>query len=198
MRREIMSIKLITATIVFLFSLNLHAAIVYNISTSAGAAQISGTITTDGTIGRVGISSILEWNLFIDTPIVNFQLNNLNSVIWPSSVHGFDATSSELFFNHTEAWLNGSVDHLQFINPDSGNLWCLDNSLVYTCVSGPRASAVLIQEFYPVTTEFYESTNLGLEKVGTAAVVPIPAAVWLLGSGLLGLVGIARRKVHTS
>jgi len=26
------------------------------------------------------------------------------------------------------------------------------------------------------------------------AVIPVPAAVWLFGSGLLGLVGIARRK----
>ncbi len=30
--------------------------------------------------------------------------------------------------------------------------------------------------------------------VGTVAVVPVPAAVWLFGSGLLGLVGVARRK----
>lgn len=29
---------------------------------------------------------------------------------------------------------------------------------------------------------------------GDAAVVPIPSAVWLFGSGLLGLVGLARRK----
>ena len=29
---------------------------------------------------------------------------------------------------------------------------------------------------------------------GTATVVPVPAAVWLFGSGLLGLVGIARRR----
>jgi hypothetical protein len=28
----------------------------------------------------------------------------------------------------------------------------------------------------------------------TAAVVPVPAAVWLFGSGLIGLVGLARRK----
>lgn len=28
----------------------------------------------------------------------------------------------------------------------------------------------------------------------TASVVPVPAAVWLFGSGLLGLVGVARRK----
>jgi len=26
-------------------------------------------------------------------------------------------------------------------------------------------------------------------------VVPIPAAVWLLGSGLIGLVGLSRRRV---
>jgi hypothetical protein len=30
--------------------------------------------------------------------------------------------------------------------------------------------------------------------VGTTAVIPVPAAVWLFGSGLLGLVGVARRK----
>ncbi len=26
--------------------------------------------------------------------------------------------------------------------------------------------------------------------------IPVPAAVWLLGSGMLGLIGIARRKVQ--
>jgi len=28
----------------------------------------------------------------------------------------------------------------------------------------------------------------------TTSVVPVPAAAWLFGSGLLGLVGVARRK----
>jgi hypothetical protein len=32
----------------------------------------------------------------------------------------------------------------------------------------------------------------GFLNAGT--VVPIPAAIWLFGSGLLGLIGIARRK----
>ena len=31
-------------------------------------------------------------------------------------------------------------------------------------------------------------------RVSGASVVPVPAAVWLFGSGLLGLVGIARRN----
>ena len=47
-------------------------------------------------------------------------------------------------------------------------------------------------------------TNYGSWKLDTsgmltytsnATVVPVPAAAWLFGSGLLGLVGVARRKV---
>ncbi len=33
-----------------------------------------------------------------------------------------------------------------------------------------------------------------VDSSGSASAVPVPAAVWLFGSGLLGLVGIARRK----
>lgn len=34
-----------------------------------------------------------------------------------------------------------------------------------------------------------------IAKLGKVSVVPVPAAVWLFGSGLIGLVGFARRKV---
>ncbi len=38
------------------------------------------------------------------------------------------------------------------------------------------------------------STAAGSSFIGEASVVPVPAAVWLFGSGLLGLIGIAKRK----
>jgi hypothetical protein len=38
--------------------------------------------------------------------------------------------------------------------------------------------------------------NFAVTKLGTAtSPIPLPAAVWLLGSGLLGLLGVGRRKV---
>ena len=40
----------------------------------------------------------------------------------------------------------------------------------------------------------YEGMLHELHLVGTISSVPVPAAVWLFGSGLVGLVGFARRK----
>lgn len=40
---------------------------------------------------------------------------------------------------------------------------------------------------------FYDAAP-SLIGVTSSAVVPVPAAVWLFGSGLIGLVGVARRK----
>ena len=40
-----------------------------------------------------------------------------------------------------------------------------------------------------------ETQDTGIDNVRVGlATVPVPAAVWLFGSGLLGLVGVARRK----
>ena len=39
------------------------------------------------------------------------------------------------------------------------------------------------------------ASSYSMSITAAATVVPVPAAVWLFGSGLLGLVGVARRKV---
>jgi hypothetical protein len=41
---------------------------------------------------------------------------------------------------------------------------------------------------YTQTFEIFDPSNPPVSSV------PVPAAVWLFGSGLLGLVGVARRK----
>jgi hypothetical protein len=46
----------------------------------------------------------------------------------------------------------------------------------------------------PNTGEAFTSDTLFSGDVINSPVVPVPAAVWLFGSGLLGLIGVARRK----
>lgn len=48
-----------------------------------------------------------------------------------------------------------------------------------------------------VTSAFFHSSDIG-KTVGTfafAAPVPLPAAAWLFGSGVIGLAGVARRRI---
>lgn len=47
---------------------------------------------------------------------------------------------------------------------------------------------------FPSFSANFDITSIHIDKVTTAPPVPVPAAVWLFGSGLLGLVGVARRK----
>ena len=39
--------------------------------------------------------------------------------------------------------------------------------------------------------------NNGIAKLGAVGAVPVPSAVWLFGSGLLGMAGIARRSTRS-
>jgi hypothetical protein len=99
--------------------------------------------------------------------------------------------------------LSASFTSLALINAGSGtgNLMA---TLTYTggSLAGAIGSGELIGGFVVGTctgaaagcdfSQAFSAQNITGTKVG--AVVPVPAAVWLFGSGLLGLVGIARRK----
>jgi hypothetical protein len=56
------------------------------------------------------------------------------------------------------------------------------------------ADVLLLGDFDLVVAAGQDATILvGVDSFGEAF-VPVPAAVWLFGSGLLGMIGIARRK----
>lgn len=50
----------------------------------------------------------------------------------------------------------------------------------------------------PTVLNFRADGRSSVGAVAVSSAVPVPAAVWLFGSGLLGLVGIARRKIPQS
>jgi hypothetical protein len=69
----------------------------------------------------------------------------------------------------------------------------LDISLKFVQALSPTQSSLI-----DLNTSFYECCGNGFKdqafSSGSISPVPIPASVWLFGSGLLGLIGIARRK----
>ena len=108
--------------------------------------------------------------------------------------HGTNCTGSEmgnLYYNV----LGGSVpnaNYYLFDNIQAGEYWSATES-------------------YPLSEEWawYFNMDTGIQANssqinsryyawavhdGDVAVIPVPAAFWLFGSGLMGLVGIARRK----
>lgn len=63
-----------------------------------------------------------------------------------------------------------------------GTLWFADN----TFVQGPANNGTLVWNFGG-------AFGLGVVAIDVQ-VVPVPAAVWLFGSGLIGLIAVARRR----
>jgi hypothetical protein len=58
-------------------------------------------------------------------------------------------------------------------------------------IAGSTFSRVF--EWYPSPTGYVHNSYGNVTLFSTSA-VPVPAAAWLFGSGLLGLIGMARRK----
>ena len=176
--------KLASMTMVMAFSASVNASTIYNIDETIGIAQIGGTITTDGTIGDITFGNILDWDLLLDDGVNSVNLSSSTSFIDTGSQHGFISTGAELSFDHSIG--TGSADYFLFYVSDFSTYWCLEG-INDGCSGNPGTSNISIDG------SGYVSSTLGINVIGTSA-VPVPAAAWLFGSGLIGLVGIARRK----
>lgn len=70
------------------------------------------------------------------------------------------------------------------------------NAIMTCAVDCSSGDTYVLDYAATVPTGSFANVNYQLHLEGTisTAVIPVPAAVWLFGSGLLGLVGIARRR----
>jgi hypothetical protein len=83
-------------------------------------------------------------------------------------------------------------------SPCSGmGCYTVGNTFTLTTLDGPNADGI---PGNPMTTGPFQGYNAAFNGTLTVtSVVPVPAAVWLLGSGLLGLAGaVFRRKISTA
>jgi len=90
--------------------------------------------------------------------------------------------------------INGGIYNFDKPGSDLNNV-VRDIATIVLNISDPASWALSSIENDRLRMQRVGPDGAGSLKIdGAPAVVPVPAAVWLFGSGLLGLVGIARRK----
>lgn len=178
--------RVLVAVLLTLSAAAVNAAITYEINRTIGAGTVTGFIKTDGTTGLLGETNIEDWSIELFAPNIDdgtpetFGFGSGDTILRGDAV---SATLTELTFDFTTQ----RSGFLLLMSDSTGNFWCLETTLC------PGAD---FSEQIGVTTggDVAQFENYTGEKVVFANAVPVPAAVWLFGSGLLGLIGLAIPK----
>jgi hypothetical protein len=110
-------------------------------------------------------------------------LSSLGAV--PLTQSGGGVASALLTLDHTNPTTDNASISIDVVNGDEIYLWALLSAEAKSGVNATSADA-----FNTGTMGFQGTPNL----VAASSPVPVPAAVWLFGSGLLGLLGVVRRR----
>jgi hypothetical protein len=166
---------------------------------SAQSDSIVGTLTTDGTIGVLGTSNILSWNLALNdliTPADDFTLTDSNSTVLEDTGSALSATATTLSFD-----FGGTGEFLIQITtgPFSGtHYFCFSTG--GACIAGESIVPLQISTDGVVATGASEPIGnqpLGPPITPTTGVTPEPATFGLMLTGLLGLSGTIKRKFRS-
>ena len=185
--------------------LNVHASLINGSTLSIDTGSYFeigggfGQVSTTGIDGLI-LGSVQSYDfsftgnridefLFLASPGMHYTTS-------PTNVIGSSGNTATIDFSGWSWAFNGAAASFNLgsgswgTNPDgiaeiTCNVDCSNGdtySLIYTAtVPGDEPNG-----FANLTYDLY--------LTGTVSAVPVPAAVWLFGSGLIGLIGIARRK----
>lgn len=123
---------------------------------------------------------------------VGVEITGLEAGLYRASVWSFEGSGAEIYpqFIGYETDSGSSNDSL--ISFDSS--FVTDPASVFTFAYDPSTDGGL--RIFAYGFEGFQCVQCPRARFNALqlAAVPIPAAIWLFGSGLLGLIGIARRK----
>ena len=115
-------IKSLTMAAALSFAGTASAAIVYNVNQTVQTGGVTGTITTDGTIGSIGSGNITAWNLILSGGAATFNLTNGNSGVFVTVPSHVTATAQNLFFDYDTP--NNGYLLFQVSFGDATRYWC--------------------------------------------------------------------------
>ena len=161
-----------------------------NIEITSGTANtFSGSIS-----GLFGVGSIVPLGAGAETADVISSIGGGLSIDDGSNILTADLTWIDIFTFGTVGGLNTQgTANLTNISYSGSNSDLVD---LATANGGVGFQTATFQFISPTSlTELFETGGTKETSFsGSISAVPVPAAVWLFGSGLLGMAGIARRQ----
>jgi hypothetical protein len=159
------------------------ATITYNVAQTVGPGSVTGFIETDGTIGVLGTSNILDFNLLLSDGTASVDDLRSNSV--------FEVIGSDLSATSTQLLFNFSGSDTGFVIFERGgfvgaNFFCAATaSATSFCDTAPPAAEIL-QVTGPLLTSPMSGTQVIASAAGASAPEPSTLGLLVAGIALLG------------
>lgn len=158
---------------------------------------VKGFIETNGALGVLSETDILNWSLTLQADNINGGNEDTISLFDDQGGIAGDTIlrGNAVIAEGSHLWYDFSVDSgtrgdYFFLAGNSGNFWCLETTL---CVGdSPTLVEQIGRNDQGGRAALYVQYEVTDKIAFATAVIPVPAAVWLFGSGLLGLIGMAR------
>ena len=151
----------------------------------------AGTVVSDGTtltMDGLAIAIIMDSPPNIDIPDTIFSLDVTTATGLGSLAVGTLLTADVSSFSLTNLGFGYGTFSAELLYTGGS----LAGVLTGGSIEGAFENAVPFG--FDLTSAFTANSLTG--KIGPVAVVPVPAAVWLFGSGLLGLISVARKRTR--
>lgn len=175
------------------------------LATGAANANVFEMFDTNGDVVGVPDTTITDvrdfgtgtWTLSSTTPFFGVQWTAHSGTVYDTAgTYTFDTIQGGVYT--VELAAGYTLGHILFnwgavSDIDVVNIWDADGNSIDVDGDGISGLAMIDGAFMGFNANF-STTGATLEVNPAVSAVPVPAAVWLFGSGLLGLVGVARRK----
>ena len=161
------------------------------------ATYAANSVTMDLVSGVSQTANIGVINFDTGGNLQSSTTANLNS--WDFTINGLQFSLNE--FDSLSSPVTGVNTNSEYsILIGAGNTKIFDVGTLFTAQPSTLTVTLLASDFVYGDTSVALRNRTPLEITRSAefllttSPVPVPAAVWLFGSGLLGLIGVARRK----